>query len=305
MSENRIERTDIGVQVQRYDSRSTGMKLCSVPELILVYSGTVHVKTPTEHLTLTQGQAALINADVPRSLICSEDALCMGLAFSPEVIAAEKSVIYIRYIQPVLGSTALSAVKFSDSVLWERRVAELGAAAAALVMRHTGEPQLTAEEEELALKTESSCCFELELHCHLAELWRLVYINLVAAAAGAETENVYRKRVNLMVDFIRRNYRRSVSLEDIAASANISKSEASRCFRRCLKTAPVTYLLRYRVDMAAELLRNSSLTMDEISFECGFGTSAYFCKMFQQYMGITPGRYRRNIRNIKTGGQGT
>ena len=83
-----------------------------------------------------------------------------------------------------------------------------------------------------------------------------------------------------------------VSLQDIANSASISRSEASRCFQSYLHTSPVNYLLKYCVERSMQLLRDSNMTVEAVALECGFSSSAYFCKLFMTHTGMTPKQYR-------------
>ena len=57
-----------------------------------------------------------------------------------------------------------------------------------------------------------------------------------------------------MMQFIHENYRRNLSLDEIAAQSMISKSSALNLFRSYLHITPVNYLINYRLKQAALLL---------------------------------------------------
>ena len=95
-----------------------------------------------------------------------------------------------------------------------------------------------------------------------------------------------------MIGFIQEHYAEDVSLQDIANAASISRSEASRCFQSYLHTSPVNYLLKYRVERSMQLLRDGNMTVEAVALECGFSSSAYFCKLFRSHTGMTPKQYR-------------
>ena len=65
------------------------------------------------------------------------------------------------------------------------------------------------------------------------------------------------ERVKTAINYIKTNYARDISLDDIAKSCNISKSECCRSFRRILKMTPFEYLMEYRVLKATEYLYNT------------------------------------------------
>lgn len=61
-------------------------------------------------------------------------------------------------------------------------------------------------------------------------------------------------RLQLMLQFIHLNYSRSISLDDIAEQAMVSKSTALNLFRKYLHITPVNYLINYRLKQAGQLL---------------------------------------------------
>lgn len=54
----------------------------------------------------------------------------------------------------------------------------------------------------------------------------------------------------------------------------------------------MNYLLKYRVERSMQLLRDGNMTVEAVALECGFSSSAYFCKLFRSHTGMTPKQYR-------------
>ncbi len=133
--------------------------------------------------------------------------------------------------------------------------------------------------------------FELRIRAELGALW-LALLEMAPQAAGRRG-GADDERVKAMLRCIEANYGERLTLADIAAAASVSPREATRCFRRRLGTTPVEYLLDYRVDRAAELLRGGERSVTEIALGCGFATSSYFGKVFRQRMGASPLAYRK------------
>ena len=67
-----------------------------------------------------------------------------------------------------------------------------------------------------------------------------------------------------MLTFIYTHYAESVTLDDIAHAADISRSEAGRCFNAYLGCSPVDALIQYRLQIACRLLSDTTLTLQEI-----------------------------------------
>lgn len=93
-----------------------------------------------------------------------------------------------------------------------------------------------------------------------------------------------------MLDYINEHYQEKISLEEVAASAGISSSEAGRCFQKYYGKAPIEYMIEYRLDQARRLLESSELSVKEIGFECGFYDPSYFTRIYRKHFGITPGK---------------
>ena len=96
-----------------------------------------------------------------------------------------------------------------------------------------------------------------------------------------------------MMQFIHENYRRNLSLDEIAAQSMISKSSALNLFRSYLHITPVNYLINYRLKQAALLLSHTEKKVSTISAETGFHNVDYFCRAFKKHYQVTPGEYRK------------
>ena len=99
-------------------------------------------------------------------------------------------------------------------------------------------------------------------------------------------------RIQKMLSYIREHYAEAVTLGDIAGAANISRSEAGRCFNTYMGCSPVDALIQHRLQIAHGLIKDTTLTLQEISYSCGFHSVHYFSRQFRQAYGYTPGQYR-------------
>ena len=81
-----------------------------------------------------------------------------------------------------------------------------------------------------------------------------------------------------------------MTLADIAAAANISRSEAGRCFAAYMSCSPVEALIRCRLETACGMLHDATLSLQEISEVCGFNSVNYFSRQFKKTYGYAPGQ---------------
>ncbi|MEJ2653611.1 MAG: substrate-binding domain-containing protein [Gammaproteobacteria bacterium] len=92
---------------------------------------------------------------------------------------------------------------------------------------------------------------------------------------------------------IHARYAESLTREDIANHVGLSPDYLTDCFRQELGITPITYLRRYRIHQACELLKNTPLSITQVAAAVGFSESAHFSRTFQREMGMTPRAYRR------------
>ena len=104
-------------------------------------------------------------------------------------------------------------------------------------------------------------------------------------------------RMAIFLQYIDLHYNEDLSLEALAQSANVSKSECLRCFKSTLQTTPYKYLIEYRLSKAAELLKNTDMLIDNISYEVGFHHVSHFGKCFREKTGFSPSKYREKFHS--------
>jgi DNA-binding LacI/PurR family transcriptional regulator/AraC-like DNA-binding protein len=84
-----------------------------------------------------------------------------------------------------------------------------------------------------------------------------------------------------------------ISRWKLAEAVNVSEDYLTRIFHREMGLSLWDYLNRYRVFLAANLLRRTDETIQEIAARCGFQDQAYFCRVFKKIYGAPPGRLRK------------
>lgn len=95
---------------------------------------------------------------------------------------------------------------------------------------------------------------------------------------------------------IQARYSEAFTREDIAQQVGISADYLTDCFRQELGITPMTYLRRYRIRQARELLETTDLSIMQVAMAVGFSESAHFTRTFQREVGMTPRAYRSDKR---------
>jgi AraC-like DNA-binding protein/mannose-6-phosphate isomerase-like protein (cupin superfamily) len=112
------------------------------------------------------------------------------------------------------------------------------------------------------------------------------YINL-----NKESET---DRMGEVYEFVMKNFKEKITLEQVAEIANLSVSAFSRYFKTRVNKSFSEFLIEIRISHACKLLHDEDLNISEISFECGFFTISHFNKQFKEKTGKTPLAYKRD-----------
>ena len=97
-------------------------------------------------------------------------------------------------------------------------------------------------------------------------------------------------------DYISQNYHHKIYLEDIAEAIGISQGHLSRIFRQETGMKVQDYILKFRVERAANLLKYSDVSLSEISDYVCFNSQSHFGSVFKEYMKMTPRQYREKYK---------
>lgn len=92
--------------------------------------------------------------------------------------------------------------------------------------------------------------------------------------------------------FLKNNYMKDISLDDISRYCNISTYYFSKLFKQETGENYVEYLNRIRIEHAKQMMNESDKSIKEICFSVGFSDPNYFSRAFKKYEGISPTEYK-------------
>ena len=147
-----------------------------------------------------------------------------------------------------------------------------------------------------------------EVHGNPSPYWRLESVSLFYAFAAAALRcgilhepspdkvsgTSQKNDIALYLDFakyVSRAYAEDITVKSTAAVLGISESKLYKVCRAVQGQTPVEYILDYRLDRAAVLLRTGGSSVTEIALACGFGSVSYFISRFRSKYGITPKQF--------------
>ncbi len=107
---------------------------------------------------------------------------------------------------------------------------------------------------------------------------------------------VYSPAVTAAMQYIEEHYRENDLIEALCRATFLSQSRLYHLFRSELSTTPVHYRNRVRIEKAVLSLRDTDLPAERIAADCGFESYGYFRQVFHEITSLTPGGYRKQIR---------
>ena len=136
--------------------------------------------------------------------------------------------------------------------------------------------------------------YEFDIRNHLSNLVYQIFLLQRKYTKGLSDATLRsQERIKIMLSYIEVNYQRNITLEEIAESASVSKSECIRCFHKTIGRTPIQFLKEFRLQKAATLLRSTDLSVSDIAFMCGFFEMSYFTRSFRAQFTDTPTQYRK------------
>lgn len=222
-------------------------------------------------ITIPCGNGAFINKNVVHMVLASADCHYKSFLFPKQLVSFRMGSPAYRYVERISECGQIGCVAFKPSVGWQDAV-------------------LNLLKELSDLENSRTAFYEYEVLVLLSRIWLLLAKNLDVPEQSEKNET--ERRMQQFLTYIERHYPEDISLENIAASAGVSKSECLRCFRLSLQDTPYEYLLKYRLAKAAELLLNTRLSIGEIAESTGFHSQSHFGKIYRQRTGYSPKKYR-------------
>ena len=247
-------------------------------EIATAKSGVLDYQVGQNHIILEAGDSIFVNSNMLhgiRQVSGGTPDPMPNIVFSGIVVAPETSTIYQKYIQPIVGCDLLPFIVF----------------------RHDNSQCDEANQfinDIYCVMREQPDCYEMIVQRNISCIFEYIFRNFdtFPKSEASRIQLNAQIRVQKMLSYIYEHYAEVVTLEDIAKAANISRSEAGRCFNIYMGCSPVDALIQYRLQTAHRLLNETTITLREISYDCGFHSVNYFSRQFRKMYGYAPSKNR-------------
>lgn len=252
------------------------------PELELLHieqgTGTQFIGDSIQHFQ--HGDVLLIGANLPHLWRCDE-------AYFQEIKGLEARATVVHFLAETWGK------EFWE--LPENQYISILFSKAKQGLRFWGETRLQTIELLNKLQLQSAGNRLLSLYQILDLLAKSEEYDLLSNSKLQLTfDEEDNDRINRIYAYSLSNFQSKISIEEVAAVANISPNSFCRYFKSRSRKTYSQFLLELRVGHACKLLvEHPEYTVAQICYESGFNTFSNFNKYFKQMMGKSPGVYQR------------
>ena len=98
-------------------------------------------------------------------------------------------------------------------------------------------------------------------------------------------------------EMMRSHLDEAVPLAELARACKLSPGHFARAFRQATGQPPHRWLMEQRIEKAKQLLVDSTLSLAQIAWTCGFADQSHFTRVFAQLVQSSPGQWRRHWRS--------
>ncbi len=163
--------------------------------------------------------------------------------------------------------------------------------------------RLKKKEYAAAIKEEIMHIVDNPFHSSINQIGHLYlfFDSLIRGSATRRTlpsGNLKDSYVKEAISFIERNYSDPITVEDIAAFCGLNRNYLGKLFKEITNQTLQHFLMYYRMNRAAELLKFSSLTINEIGKMCGYQNQLHFSRAFKTIFHLSPNHWREKNKPL-------
>lgn len=123
----------------------------------------------------------------------------------------------------------------------------------------------------------------------ILELYKCICTN----ASSEPDQKAVPPTVYSIINYVKENYGKKLSLEIIAKNLNYSVPNIRKSFKKHMGVSISEYILNYRIDQVKKLLTTTNKNMNEIAEACGFSSANYLSLIFKEKESLSPLAYKK------------
>jgi len=248
-------------------------------EICHVKNGTGKYLINGNEYSFTKGDVFIINNDEIHLCFDDNDLIMQVVMFDPSLIwSGSNNVLDYEYLKPFRETES----NFCNKL--DQQNDKIYVVISALI---------EIENECKDMKP----CYELMVKSHLLRLMTLIiryFKKCDEEYSGIYISPVVSQKIRQAIEYIEMCYNKPVKIAELAGIAEMSDAYFCNIFKVLVGMSPIVYIIRKRISLAKEMLKNTKQKISYISANCGFNSISNFNHIFKEYTGFSPGEYRKS-----------
>lgn len=238
-------------------------------EMVLILTGTKTFYIEDEIIWLNAGDIIFVNSNIPHKTETPVGSSCVLLQFNTSSKYSDNSdYLWLENIG--------SITNFTHTVLKKDSDINSGLTNCIQKIRY-----------EFSEKKKS---YDYFIKSYIYEVTAILYRNEILVDYNEWLQRV--RPLTEVLKYINEHYNEHISLSKISGILNFHSSYFCKFFKNIIGFSFIEYLNLVRLNKAKELMKSTSKSITEISFEVGFSSVSYFIKTFRKYNYCSPNKYR-------------
>ena len=246
-------------------------------EFIMILDGQMNYDVNGQKSTLHTGEGIFLNSRCFHYGYsdAKTDCLFICILLSPQLLSINDYIIQ-NCLNPIIKNKHFSFQKLSPAIQWQNSV---------LLDLEMLYENTTDKIQPFTILEKTAHIFQL-----LSENMRFL------PDYDKNEDNIL--ALTAMIGYIQKNFANKILLKDISSAGNCCKTKCTALFQKYLNCSPILYLNQYRLEKSVFLLKNTSMSITEIAYACGFSNTSYFCISFRQNYNVTSNKYRNSCVSL-------
>lgn len=240
-------------------------------KLYYIVEGSAYVRFEEDSYYMTEGNYYFIN----------------GFQLSENRCDTSMTVIWLHFMpESLFLSTLLS--ELPCFYMWRISDNELKRLDPSVFITFFEQPNLFSANNPLKKN------YTIESSLRLQGILSLLLSEFIANHKSSDPDaNAIHAKLKKSLAFIEGNYTADLTLAEMAQPSYLNPSYFLRLFKQVYNQTPHNYLITLRLHSACQKLKQTDLSIKEISESLGFCNQFHFSKVFKDYYGMTPSMYRK------------
>ena len=116
-----------------------------------------------------------------------------------------------------------------------------------------------------------------------------------------DTENIYQRKINQVIDYINANLHLPLRLDIIAGQVNVSEQQLLRIMKGALNESLYAYVARQRVERAVLYMHTEDMSLADLASRVGYDNPQSFSKAFKKQFSVSQKAYMEKWSNASVG----